>query len=265
MKLYPPEPVLAKLIKKFELNTQSMTTIPSNSYLVVRLDGRAFHTFTQGLNKPFDENLTTCMIETVSHLVEKLNPIISFYQSDEITLMFKVNMLENFMFGGRTFKILSILSAMTSVKFNQQIVKYLPNKADSLPHFDCRLMSFNTFDDAILAIIWRQQDCIKNSISMIAQAFIPHKFLLNKSNSEKIKILSDIGVNVSDYPETHLSGFFFTREVKDVILSEDELLKIPTKHRPKDNIARRSYTKVFSWKDLQHIDSLTIQQKLNVL
>ena len=263
MNLYAPEPVLAEFCKAIELETQSMAVVPSDSYLVVRLDGRSFHTFTRGLNKPFDENLTICMVETVKHLMEKTHPVLGYYQSDEITLLYKVNDPNNFMFGGRTFKILSILAAMVSVKFNQQVAALLPDKANSLPHFDCRLMSFNSFDSAILAIIWRQQDCIKNAISMIAHAYISHKALLRKSNKEKIAMLFNIGIMIEDFPETHKSGFFFRRAVKDVILSENELLKIPKQHCPVDNIAKRSYTDVFSWAELQSLTLVQILEKLS--
>lgn len=55
---------------------------------IIRLDGKAFHTFTKGMEKPFDLVLTQAMQETMKHLCENIQGcVLGYTQSDEITLV----------------------------------------------------------------------------------------------------------------------------------------------------------------------------------
>ena len=56
--------------------------------VIIRLDGKAFHTYTKGLEKPFDEGLIEDMAETTRFLCENIMGIKCGYtQSDEISLL----------------------------------------------------------------------------------------------------------------------------------------------------------------------------------
>lgn len=84
--------------KSFE---QTKDYIESHKPLVIRLDGNSFHSYTKGMEKPFDSDLINAMQQTTAALVEKLNATIGYFQSDEITLICDVKERENFLFGGK--------------------------------------------------------------------------------------------------------------------------------------------------------------------
>ena len=101
--------------------------------IIVRLDGKAFHTFTKGLEKPFDANLTRMMTLTMDHLVEKFHAKLGFSQSDEINVLFyePSGSQSEYIFGGRFQKLESLLAASASVYFASLIPEYLPSKIGS--------------------------------------------------------------------------------------------------------------------------------------
>ncbi len=131
--------------------------------IIARLDGRAFHTFTHGLKRPFDENLTKLMQDTTRYLVEETNALIGYTQSDEITLVWYLSesSTSQYLFDGRYQKMCSILSASATAYFNKNLAKALPSKKDWLPLFDARVWQVPTLRDAYLALLWRENDAIK--------------------------------------------------------------------------------------------------------
>ena len=72
--------------QKFYEKTTERVIDPSQ-YIIVRIDGHKFSKFTKGFNKPFDEVLSTAMIETTKELVKRFNAVTGYTQSDEITLL----------------------------------------------------------------------------------------------------------------------------------------------------------------------------------
>ena len=55
---------------------------------IIRVDGKAFHTFTRGMEKPFDRILMTTMQNTMKYLCENIQGCVFGYtQSDEVTLV----------------------------------------------------------------------------------------------------------------------------------------------------------------------------------
>ena len=56
--------------------------------VAIRIDGKAFHTFTRGFQKPFDEILVKSMQDTMKYLCENIQGcVLGYTQSDEITLI----------------------------------------------------------------------------------------------------------------------------------------------------------------------------------
>lgn len=203
--------------------------------LIARLDGRAFHTFTRGLPKPFDQRLSTCMIETTKYLVDETHALTGYTQSDEITLVWNVDEAgdADYMFGGRVQKLTSILSALASVKFMKLIVEHIPEKANQVPVFDCRVWQVPNEQVAAEAFLWRELDATKNSISMAAHAYFSHKSLEGKTGSEKQERLwAEKGINWNDYPVFFKRGTYVQRKTFERELSEEERGRIPEAHRP---------------------------------
>ena len=59
--------------------------------VICRLDGKAFHTFTYDLKRPYDVNLSNLMRATTIGLVQETNALIGYTQSDEITLIWQMH------------------------------------------------------------------------------------------------------------------------------------------------------------------------------
>lgn len=209
--------------------------------IIARLDGKAFHTFTRGLQRPFDQRLTNLMVDITKHLVDKTNACVGYTQSDEITLAWYVDSFSQaeYPFGGRFQKMESILASMATAFMNKNLTKYLPEKADSMPLFDCRVFTVPNITEAYNAILWRQQDCTKNAISMAAHHLLGHRAILNKSGAEKQEMMfSQCGVNFDEYPWQFKRGTF-VRRVREVrLLTQEQLEKIPQQYRPQGPVER---------------------------
>ena len=83
-------PVNDELGKRMKENYEQVTQtkLMRRTPVAIRLDGRAFHTFTRGFRKPFDEILARTMQETMRYLCESIQGcVLGYTQSDEITLI----------------------------------------------------------------------------------------------------------------------------------------------------------------------------------
>lgn len=223
------------------------TTLP----VVMRLDGKAFHTFTRGLKRPFDERLSKLMVDTTAHLVEKTHAVVGYTQSDEITLIWlptgevdKETGKPHFLHSGKEQKLTSVLAGMASAFFMKGVLRTIPEKEDTVPHFDARVWTVPDTRDAYLNLVWRQRDAVKNSISMAAQAHFSHKMLHGVGSEEKKKLLRDIGLPWEDTPRFFKMGTFVKRQTSMVELTKEQLAKIPEKHRPTGPVARTTVGEV---------------------
>lgn len=190
--------------------------------VIIRLDGKSFSKYTRGMKKPFDGVLMETMQETAKYLCENIQGCkLAYTQSDEITLLLtdyeKLN-TESF-FGYNIQKIVSISASMATLAFNRifrekyitEIEPFSGEDRDSRLRdelmyskldkamFDSRVFNMSK-EEVCNNFIWRQQDCTKNSISCVAQAYFSHKELLNKSGSDKQDMLMlQKGVNWNDF------------------------------------------------------------------
>lgn len=222
-----------KLYEMAEAGRHLMPGLP----IMARLDGRSFHTFCKGLNRPYDEGLSTLMIECVKYLVEQTNANCGYTQSDEITLTwYSTNIKSQAFFNGRISKLTSMLAAMQSVYFNSKISDYLPKKYTyRLPLFDCRVWNVPDKMEGTNAFLWREQDATKNSISMAARAYYSHKDLDNKNGSEMQEMLFSKGVNWNDYPAFFKRGTYVQRKQILATFTQREIDKLPEKHEARLN------------------------------
>lgn len=206
--------------------------------LMCRLDGKSFHTFTRGLKRPYDTRLSDLMIDTARYLVEKTHARLGYTQSDEITLHWSLDGLADgaeYMFGGKYQKLTSVLAAHATAFFNTELALRIPEKAAALPIFDARVWNIDSHSAVYDNYLWRQDDAIKNSISMAAQAKFSHKTLHGVGSEAKKQMLREVGSPWEDEPLFFKSGTFVKREAKLVKLTDEQLAKIPEKHRPKSD------------------------------
>ena len=216
---------LAKRMKSYELVPKSvlMKRVP----VAIRLDGKAFHTFTRGFQKPFDDILIKTMQETMKYLCENIQGcVLGYTQSDEITLILidYKKLTSNAWFDYEVQKICSIAASMATMAFNfffEKLVSKTYNCNDwdrthywgksidgdefgyfKMAMFDARCFNIPKEEVANL-IYWRQLDATRNSIQMVGQANFSHKELQNKScNQIQDMLFLEKGINWNDL-ETH--------------------------------------------------------------
>lgn len=229
--------------KSYEARTES--TLLPGCPVVIRLDGRAFHTFTRGLKRPYDERMSRAMIETTKDLVAQTNANVGYCQSDEITLIFKnSDHLVPFMFSGRVQKIVSVVASIASVKFNRIIQETIPERANMMPIFDARVFQYPNESLAVETLMWRETDATRNSLSMAVQSLYTHKECMGAGFVKKHEMLHAKGVNWNNYPAFFKRGTYVQRRIVIKELSVDELLSIPEKHRPVGPVLRSIVTEL---------------------
>ena len=218
---------LDERMKKYEYVTRHY--LMCRTPVIVRIDGKAFHTFTKGMKKPFDHIFMESIQDTMKYLCENVQGcVLGYCQSDEISLLLiDYDTLEtSAWFDNNLSKIISITSSLASVYFNQQfslnLLDYrikakqnnnrdiiyennLYSNISRLPIFDSRAFNLQK-EEVNNYFVWRQQDAIKNAIQMIGRAYFTHKELENKSGQDIVDMLDNIKVNYHSYTTSEKRG-----------------------------------------------------------
>lgn len=207
--------------------------------VIVRLDGRTFHTFTRGLERPYDGAFSGCMVETAKALVKEMHANCGYTQSDEISLCYlNPDPEKAMMFAGRVQKIVSLHAAYASVKFNKQVSTHLEMKAHLDPIFDARIYAYPNVALAAESFLWREIDATRNSLAMAAQAQFSQKELEGKGRRAMHEMLLQKGIDWNDYPVFFKKGTYVRRGLEPRTLTEEELARTPEKHRPTGPVLR---------------------------
>jgi len=159
---------LCKLFEEFESKRRTIPGLP----VMARLDGKAFHTFTRGLKRPYDPRLSNLMVDTTKYLIEETQAKIGYTQSDEISLFwYEPDIRSQTYFDGRIQKLCSVLAATASAKFTKELPYRIPEKDSVIVRFDCRVWQVPSLEEVIMNFVWREDDATKNSISMAAEHY----------------------------------------------------------------------------------------------
>jgi tRNA(His) guanylyltransferase len=198
--------------------------------ILVRIDGKAFHTFTKGLGKPYDEGLSDLMVNTTKYLVAETNATIGYTQSDEISLCLLPDK-EPYL-GARVQKLCSVLASIATAYFNRELPLFLPGKVALLPTFDARVWNVPTLMEVSNVFLWRELDATKNAISMTANTYFHHKVLHGKTCAQMQEmLLVEKGINFNDYPVSFKRGTYVRRITNHSKYSVEELEQLPPLHR----------------------------------
>ncbi len=160
---------------------------------IIRIDGKAFHSWTKGLDKPFDAKFYAAMATTAKELVCNIQGAVFAYgQSDEISILLKD--YETYdteaWFGGAIQKIASVSASMATAYFNHN-VQALKIEDRPLAFFDSRVFSIPAHEVANY-FIWRQQDFIRNSVQTCARHYLGHKACHGLNRNEMLQALRDM-------------------------------------------------------------------------
>lgn len=136
-----------------------------------------------------------------SYLVQESNALLGYTQSDEITLVLYSDSAKSLIFfDGKIQKMVSVLASMCSVKFNELLKEEFEEELP-LTFFDCRAFTVPNKMEAANAVLWRELDASKNSVSMLARHYFLHRQLQNKTSKEMQEILfQEQNVNWNDMP-----------------------------------------------------------------
>lgn len=172
-------------------------SLPRRSYTIVRLDGKAFHTFTKGMEKPFCMELIQAMAYGAIEVCKSADGAqFAYLQSDEVSILLTdfAKPDTNAWFNGNVQKIASVSASIMTASFNN----FFPGKRLAL--FDAR--AFSIADDVEVEnyFIWRQKDWIRNSLQMLSRSHYSHKNLIGKKVPDMHDMLYDKGVNWSTLP-----------------------------------------------------------------
>lgn len=180
--------------------------IPRRWPLIIRIDGRAFHSWTKKSHCqfPFDEALMKLMAATTLYLCENIEGCVFGYtQSDEISLLIRDdrNIDSCPWFDKRIQKIVSVSAAMATYYFtvNNPFEKKLP------AFFDSRVFSVPG-EDLRNYFIWRQNDASKNSLSMLARSLYSHNELIGKTREALMDLCWEKGHNWNDLATSKKRG-----------------------------------------------------------
>ena len=207
--------------------------------VAIRLDGKAFHTFTRGFQKPFDEVLGNAMVRTMEYLCKSIQGCVFGYtQSDEITLLLidYQTLDTSAWFDYEVQKMCSISASMATIAFNKYFFeeardwynRQLPSTlqceqnivkqwkvykiaAEKGAMFDARCFNIPK-EEACNLVYWRQLDATRNSIQMVGQANFSHSELQGCSCSVIQDMLHEQkGINWNDFPTRWKRGTAWTR------------------------------------------------------
>lgn len=202
----PAQMSLGDRMKEYEnvTNTNLIHRMP----IMVRCDGRAFHSFCSGMNKPYDDIFIELMDTLTKYLLVSVPDCeIAYVESDEITLClfpYKTYATTPF-FDGRVQKLCSTLAAMATWKFNQILLEW--SKGDDaskktfaevysskVAMFDCRVWNLPR-EEVLNCLLWRQQDSKRNAILTAGQTWIGKKKIHALKTTEVIDKLKEIGID----------------------------------------------------------------------
>ncbi|MFJ2004762.1 tRNA(His) guanylyltransferase Thg1 family protein [Streptomyces chartreusis] len=172
--------------------------LPRRTYTVLRVDGRAFHTYLRGAQKPFDAGFMAGMDAVAEALcVEIAGAVFAYTQSDEVSVLVTdfANEQTEPWFDGVAAKQISISAALASAVLTER-------RPGRRALFDSRVFTLSDPVEVANYFLWRQRDAVRNSISMAAQAHFSHRRLNGVSSNGMQELLwSEAGVNWNDYPD----------------------------------------------------------------
>ena len=230
------------------------TRLTRREPVIIRIDGKAFHTFTRGFQRPFDNILIESMQETMKYLCENIQGCkLGYCQSDEISLLITDYETINTAawFDYQVQKMCSIAASMATLAFNRAFdekieQEYMSLEAESMfpsyPNtdyikewdnaykahekasfkgamFDARVFSIPK-DEVCNYFQWRQMDCTRNSIQMVGQANFSHKELQNKKNEDIQEMLfSQKGINWNDFSTVEKRGSCCVKDFEKKVIN----------------------------------------------
>ena len=216
--------------------------LPERIPVIIRLDGKSFHTFCRGLKKPFDDIFISVMQDTMLDLCKNISGCkLGYVQSDEISLLLVQTKEESQpWFDNNLQKIVSVSASMATLYFNKNLQDRCFDLMDKLlegaddfteedsDYFDVLNSKEHTamFDSRVFVLpkeevnnyfIWRQQDATRNSILSLAQSLYSDREMHGiKCDALQDKMFTEKNVNWNDLSTVKKRGTCAIRKEVEV-------------------------------------------------
>lgn len=203
----------------------SRVKLPKKSYILARMDGKAFHTYCRNLDKPFDLGFIEDMDSTAIRLCEKIQNVhFAYVQSDEISLFIHEKDIKSEpWYDNNLQKMCSVGASIATAEFNKRrMYRQCVNDKDgfldgddldkfTMAEFDARFWVVPMAVEVHNYFLWRQKDATRNSISTVAQSLYSHKELEGVKSDGLQEMIWQKGINWNDLPEGQKRGRFIER------------------------------------------------------
>jgi tRNA(His) guanylyltransferase len=241
---------------KGSYENRTRSSLPRRTYTIIRIDGKAFHTYTKGCNQPFDDGLIEDMDKAVMAIMPQIQGAqFAYVQSDEVSILLTDFEKEttNAWFDGNVQKICSVSASLMTAQFNRfRLTRdffrrknfdfpmgvnadltlswtedLLADHFKRMAAFDARTFTIPDPTEVANYFIWRNQDAMRNSLSMIAQSIFSHAELQGKSGLEMYDMIQESGVNIRIFSDAKRNGRLIvkrTPEEKDSIPAPTDIL-----------------------------------------
>lgn len=206
---------LGNRMKKYE--AASRLLLPPRTHIIIRCDGKAFHTYAKNVVKPYDQNLADAMDAGAMALCkEMMGCQFAYGQSDEYSFLVtdfsppdaegNVDYGTEAWFAGNIQKMVSVASSIFTAQFNLKRLEQLwandkegPNDKQveqaCSANFDARIFVIPSRHEVEEYFVWRQLDAVRNSLAMLASCHFSHKVLQGASFQKRRDMLMDKGIN----------------------------------------------------------------------
>lgn len=189
---------------QYEHRTRYM--LPRRTYTIIRVDGKAFHSYTKAAKKPFDNNILISMMAGAHQVMKEIQGArFAYIQSDECSFL-----LADFdkaktqaWFDGNLQKLVSVSASAFTAGFNVDAAIHFGAPAT----FDSRAFTIPDPVEVENYFLWRQRDWERNSIQMLALTHFSPKQLHRKNHSDIHEMLHGKGVNWADLPMVWKNGY----------------------------------------------------------
>lgn len=235
-------------MKSYEATSHQ--TLVRRMPVVIRIDGKAFHTYTKRLKHldpdlqqvPFSSMMKEAMVETTKALVSDCQGcVLGYTQSDEISLLFRDwDTLETqAWFGNSVQKMVSVSASTATAAFNFAFMQYQkPEKLSDMARFDSRVYNIPK-EEVVNYFIWRQNDASRNSVQMLGHYHFGQKKMHAKNNSQvQDMLMLEKGVNWNDLPVWMKRGTCVLRSDVGLVIDED----IPIFTKDRSYVGQHTYT-----------------------
>ena len=234
--------------------------------VMIRIDGKSFHSFTKGFYRPYDEVFHNAMNATLLYLCKNIQGCkFGYSQSDEMSLVLTDldTLTTDGWFDYGIQKMCSVAASMATLEFNRQFREQvsewylrlaITEQTDNLldahgaaydkainrgAMFDARVFSIPE-DEVCNYFIWRFLDCYRNSVQMMGQTYFSHKELHGCSSAVIQEMLfTKLGINYNDMPLEFKRGVACIRTTDGWMLDKE----MPDPRKDRDYFERFIYVR----------------------